>query len=191
MELFNGTNLPALSVELHSYIDRITVQPDRQVTLRMTALGAFPAAAGRLARISAEQIGGANTADSHCEPHEHLPQVSTVEVQAERSSINPRRFEGIDANWFQTEQFEAGRFQNPCRMIAPRVKALRDADRRHWTIHRLSEHLHVGLSTIDAAMRISKGLSPMRPKGHTTREMSCSKRRPILPVSFASPAICG
>jgi DNA invertase Pin-like site-specific DNA recombinase len=185
VELLNGDNLPALNVELHSYIDEIKVFSDAQIELRMTGTGAFHRAIPYLAKIDGNGVSAAGQMGNNGKvggtpsgaQRRSYDGISVAGVDR-WPSVHPARFSGLPERWFQVEPFTVPHPQSRFLQIAADVAALQSANPRRWTIRQLARHLRVRDVTVKRAICVVAGLA-----------LPCSRLTepgPTLPVDSAA-----
>jgi hypothetical protein len=151
-------NVPLLNVELHGFVHSVTVDPDGQVQLRMTLMGAFPRAIALLSSGLTDDRGS--------------------ELCGLRNQVARDRFAELADDWFHSEFFRVDRPVSTCRRIAGSVAGLRKINPRDWTIDRLAAHFAVSRTTVNHAIRVAAGCEPLDAKR--------TGRLPRLPVDGAA-----
>lgn len=174
-EVLRKGNPSATNVELARHIDRIEVTPDGKVLMYTYKLGLFEGLIEILSHPDAARNGTCSDGATEQTSQRVRPRLLSKRAtggldfmseevdRARRRPEDPKRFEGMDLNWFWQDTFEAPIREAWYRRFAAEV--LRVRTETGLSIAKLADHFQKSKPTIMKALKHARGESS--PPGHS------------------------
>jgi DNA invertase Pin-like site-specific DNA recombinase len=166
-EVMANANPTLANMELSRHIDRIEVFPDGKVIMHTCRLGVFEGLVTMLARPAEETAAHTENSDTAVKNGGVLrvrPRLraklrvndgalgQTAAAPSAYRPEDPRRFDGLSANWFWHDEFEMPRQTCWAAEHAAEVAKLRGEG---WTMAKLVQHFGVSRPTIRHALKLA------------------------------------